>query len=168
MAASTINMNEIIVSGGSKLQNKLVNEAAHYYLKDLIPGHSVMVLIKLRKDLFKKESLKADCIWEDDRNKPREFNITADSSMNMHGLLRALAHECVHVKQFVKREMCDTDNCYITKWKGQSYHTDKGNYWKLPWEIEAYGREIGLYEMFVHNKRYSKKRWYIRDTDYLT
>ena len=167
MAASSINMNEIIVSGGSKLQKKLVNEAAHYYLKDLIPGHSVMILIKLRKDLFKKESLKADCIWEDDRNKPREFNITADSSMNMHGLLRALAHECVHVKQFVKREMCDTGNCYITKWKGQSYHTDKGNYWELPWEIEAYGRETGLYEMFVHNKRYSKKRWYVKDADYL-
>ena len=160
-------MNEIIVSGGSKLQNKLVNEAAHYYLKDLIPGHSVMILIKLRKDLFKKESLKADCIWEDDRNKPREFNITADSSMNMHGLLRALAHECVHVKQFVKREMCDTDNCYITKWKGQSYHTDKGNYWELPWEIDAYGRETGLYEMFVTNKKYSKKQWYLTDRDYL-
>jgi hypothetical protein len=160
-------MNEIIVSGGSKIQKKLVNEAVHYYLKDLIPGHSVMILIKLRKDLFKKENLKADCIWEDDRNKPREFNITIDSSMKIHGVLRALAHECVHVKQFVKREMCDTGNCYITKWNGQAYHTNKGNYWELPWEIEAYGREVGLYEMFVTNKRHSKKRWYVKDPDYL-
>ena len=160
-------MNEIIVSGGTKLQKKLVMEAANYYIKDLIPAHSVMLLIKLRKDLFKKEGLKADCIWEDDRNKPREFNITIDSSMKMHGVLRALAHECVHVKQFVKREMCDTGNCYITKWKGQAYHTNKGSYWELPWEIEAYGREVGLYEMFVTNKRHSKKRWYVKDPDYL-
>ena len=159
-------MNEIIVSGGTKLQKKLVMEAANYYLKDLIPAHSVMLLIKLRKDLFKKEGLKADCIWEDDRNKPREFNITIDSSMKMHGVLRALAHECVHVKQFVKREMCDTGNCYITKWKGQAYHTNKGSYWELPWEIDAYGREVGLYEMFVTKKRHTKKPWYAKDRDY--
>lgn len=159
-------MNEIIVSGGTKLQKKLVEEAANYYLRDLISTYSVMLLIKLRKDLFKKEVLKADCIWEDDRNKPREFNIRIDSSMKMHGVLRALAHECVHVKQFVTGEMRDTNNCYITKWKGQGYRTDQCNYWKLPWEIDAYGREVGLYEMFVTDKRYTKKPWYVKDQDY--
>ena len=142
-----------------------MDEAAHYYLKDLIPSYTVMVLINLRKDLFIKEGLKGDCIWEDDRNKPREFSITIDASMQIHGILRALAHECVHIKQFVKREMCDI-NYYTTKWKGVSYHTDKGNYWELPWEIDAYGRETGLYEMFVTNKKYSKKQWYLTDRDY--
>ena len=159
-------MNEIIVSGGTKLQKKLVEEAANYYLKDLISTYSVMLLIKLRKDLFKKEVIKADCIWEDDRNKPREFNIRIDSSMKMHGVLRALAHECVHVEQFVTGEMRDTNNCYITKWKGQGYRTDQCNYWKLPWENDAYGREVGLYEMFVTDKRYTKKPWYTKDQDY--
>jgi hypothetical protein len=159
-------MNEIIVSGGTKLQKKLVKEAANNYLKDLIPAYSVMLLIKLRQGLFKKDGLKADCIWEDDRDKPREFNITIDSSMKMHGVLRALAHECVHVKQFVKREMCDTDNCFIVKWKGKEYHVNVGSYWELPWEIDAYGREVGLYEMFVTDKRYNKKPWYSKDPDY--
>ena len=159
-------MNDIVISGGTRAQKTIVDEAAHYYLKSLIPSYNIMVLIKLRKDLFKKEGLKADCVWEDDREKPREFSITVDASMQTQGVLRALAHECVHIKQFVTGEMRDTNNCYITKWKGASHHTDKGNYWELPWEIDAYGREVGLYEMFVSNKRYSKKQWYLTDRDY--
>ena len=159
-------MNDIVISGGTSTQKKLVNEAAHYYLNDLLPSYNVMTLIRLRKDLLKKEGVKANCIWEDNRNKPREFEIDIDASMKMHGILRALAHECVHVKQYVMGEMRDTNNCYTTKWKSTPYHTDRGNYWELPWEIEAYGREVGLYETFVMNKRYTKKPWYAKDRDY--
>ena len=46
--------------------------------------------------------------------------------------LSTLAHEMVHVKQFVNNELDAT----LTRWKSNKY-CDKINYWDQPWEKEA-------------------------------
>jgi hypothetical protein len=60
----------------------------------------------------------------------------------------AIAHEMVHVKQYVLRELVDTDGPNVY-WKGELYKdsssaTEDEAYWNSPWEIEAYGRERGM------------------------
>ncbi len=60
----------------------------------------------------------------------------------------ALAHEMVHVKQYVTGELVDTDGLNVF-WKGELYKDAKSAnedeaYWNSPWEIEAYGRERGM------------------------
>ena len=37
----------------------------------------------------------------------------------------------------------------MCKYLGKIYDVDKVNYWDLPWEIEAHGRERGLYVRFT-------------------
>jgi hypothetical protein len=67
-------------------------------------------------------------------------------------LLIGLGHELVHVKQYLNGEMFD----YVSggvKYKGSyfdhSYQSVQEAYYDAPWEIEAYGRELGLYKMFL-------------------
>ena len=76
-----------------------------------------------------------------------EFEIELDKSLGKRKLLVALAHECVHIKQFIKGELV----CYGTnaiKWKRKIYTYDEATYWDLPSEIEAHGKELGLYVRF--------------------
>ena len=94
-----------------------------------------------------------DCGWEDDNVRPREFTIRLDADLGKRRMLIALAHEMVHIKQYAKGEMRDMVRCKHTKWFRETVDMDKVNYWDLPWEIEAHGREVGLYIRF-------KQQWH--------
>ncbi len=65
-----------------------------------------------------------------------------------HTILRILAHELVHVKQYLMGELSWRDKGML--WKGEifapEYLTD---HLEAPYEIEAYGREKGLLVSFL-------------------
>ena len=104
--------------------------------------------IKLTKDLKKKEQAYGFChIVDDNLNKPREFMIELDASMrhSFKDILTWLAHEMVHLKQFVRKELWDYESGRV-QWKSRTY--GKMHYDDQPWEKEAYRLEGELYEMF--------------------
>ena len=58
-------------------------------------------------------------------------------------ILKTLAHELVHVKQYVLGELKSRDAGLL--YKGINHDPENlAEYFKLPYEIEAYGREKGL------------------------
>jgi hypothetical protein len=76
-------------------------------------------------------------------------------------MIKILGHEMVHVKQHSKNEL---QNGHVvaargglkiySKWMGEIWKP-KGKedaYFDAPWEIEAYGREVGLYAKWVQYK----------------
>jgi hypothetical protein len=156
-----------VIIGGTPAQRKILTQAATSFLKKLIPGSesSLEIEIKLIRDLHRNEGCKGDLLVVDDDEKiPNEFEIRLDSSMNLQALIRALAHEMVHVKQYVLGELRDSGPKMVV-WKGKKHVFDGYTYWGQPWEIEAYGRELGLVENFVRYARHQNRRWY-RDFDY--
>ena len=74
------------------------------------------------------------------KDKPREFVIEVCREQIGRELLMTLAHEMVHVKQYVYNEL----NEEMTKWKGQSVCSRFIAYDDQPWEIEAetYAEEL--------------------------
>ena len=65
-----------------------------------------------------------------------------------HEVLKTLAHELVHVKQYVMGELSMRKEglCY----RGGHHNVDTlTEYFELPYEIEAYGREKGLLVSFL-------------------
>ena len=59
-------------------------------------------------------------------------------------LLKTTAHECVHARQYVTKQLVDTSKG--TKFQ-RYYFSDKQierDYYFLPWEISAYGQEHAL------------------------
>ena len=132
-----------------------VSNAALYYGALLLGTRMVKNIyldIKLTKSLKKKEQAYGYChIIDDNLNKPREFCIELDASMkySFDQILIWLAHEMVHLKQFVRGELFDYATGRV-QWKTRSFgrldHDDQ------PWEKEAYRLEGKLYKEF--------KEWY--------
>ena len=137
-------------SHNKELYNAVSNAALYYGA--LLLGtrmlNNIYLDIKLTKDLKKKEQAYGYChIIDDDLNRPREFMIELDASMKygFDQILTWLAHEMVHLKQFVRGELFDYATGRV-QWKKRMY----GNvhYEDQPWEREAYRLETKLYEEF--------------------
>jgi len=74
-------------------------------------------------------------------------------------LLRTLAHEMVHVKQYIMGEMTalssDKNGIGRVQWKSRVVDEYDINYRSLPWEKEAYRMERPLYRSYCkHIKKF--------------
>lgn len=155
----------------NKLQKHsgVLMEAAEFYANILLPKSIVKKLwidFEVDTSIPYDAQVVFDCPYSPDDLGCEEyqegylpFNITykrfAKNSVESH--LKTLAHEMVHVKQYALREL--TKNLVVSRggkvsmvsyWKGEKYKAKRkeDEYWDCPWEIEAYGREEGLYRRF--------------------
>ena len=101
-----------------------------FVLKKLAPKaySKITVNFELVKNLERDELIQADMSPEIAKD---EYGISIDAGLDMRTALIAAAHELVHVKQFVLGE-----NVVAKK---------KRDYFDDSLEIEAYGREFGLF-----------------------
>ena len=153
------------VTGSTAANRKLVTSAAWWYAEKLMGKRltaSLEINIKFKKDLYEKDNNEGTAIWEDDSYRPREFTIELDSSCVIRNILITLAHEMVHVKQWAKDEMYEympkgkTEEEWlkspkIARFKSEKFNMDEVDYWDQPWEIEAYGRQLGLFVRFCED-----------------
>lgn len=95
------------------------------------------------------------CATYDAERNPREFEVIINRDLDLDGQISAIAHEMVHVKQMARNELVmgtvrasmskkGISMVSVGKWMGKEYEITDETYWELPWEIEAYGREVGL------------------------
>lgn len=79
-----------------------------------------------------------DCDWIDNNANPRQFLIRVSSSQSERQQLITLAHELVHLKQFVTNEMFDYAGVgELTRWKQRVIDPNRIAYRNLPWEKDA-------------------------------
>jgi len=148
------------IEGSTETKRKHVEQAAHFFesvlFKRKLP--SLVVNIELIHRLKYKEDTEGDCIWEDRRTKAREFTIRLDSSNPLASLIETLGHEMVHVKQYALGELKDTSLESVI-WLGEDYNCNDIHYYDWPWEIEAAGRETGLYVRYMEKFDYTHEKW---------
>lgn len=133
----------------SKTQQKLFMMALDFYLSKLLSKRIINHLtvdIEIKKRLDEDASGYCDVVGCNTRNKPRDFTIQIERNKSLRYMLMTLAHECVHLKQYALGEIDDN----LCHWKGKRVHS-KTDYWDSPWEIEAHGREVGLYTRFAQH-----------------
>ena len=139
------------IKGSTKKVRKLVEIAAWNYAERLVGKRLMKTLyikIDLTKTLLKKDGIEGACIWDtwDDLKKtPRDFHIELDTTINLRDILINLAHEMVHVKQWVKGEMYEYADPNKVRWMKKKYDMEEMNYYDYPWEIDAFGRQLGLF-----------------------
>lgn len=139
----------IEVIGGKEYQRKRVQSIAEFCVKTLMPRmRTLEVTIKLKTP----KGAMGYCL-EGDTN--RDFELEIDKTQPLRKLLETVAHEMVHVKQFARRELHPTKD----DWYGKTYDPKKVNYWDLPWEIEAHGRECGLFVRWCEDNDLGKYKW---------
>ena len=142
-----------------------------FAMAKLVPSSRIRNNVSINVHLKHHEE-NGEAMLEDYANKyrPRDFKIIIDhhraeiddydrertSTEWGHMILRTLAHELVHVKQYIMGDLTWRDKGLL--WKGElctaDYLTEQ---LETPYEIEAYGREKGLLVSFFMNGKKLKK-----------
>lgn len=138
-----------------KVPITLCKEAVKWYGQYLL-GDKLFRKIEITVEFDNSDLSKyvyAYCDWNDNNDRAREFTITINPNLGKRNMLLVLAHEMVHVKQYAKGELKDFIRVNRIKWMGKIYDESKLDYWEQPWEIEAHGREKGLYYKFTDYMR---------------
>lgn len=131
----------------SKISIDLCKSAVAFYGKHLLSN----TLYKRLYVLINFEYIGNDygyCDFEHDYYRPKEFIITLNKHLSVKQSLLCLAHEMVHVKQYAKGELKNYIRTNKSKWNNTLIDDEEIDYYERPWEIEAFGRELGLYLKF--------------------
>lgn len=91
----------------------------------------------------------------DSRRRPTDFEIVLNPTMSKKRMLMTLAHEMIHVKQYITGQLKHLERRGVTRWEGQIFKEDT-RYFDQPWEIDAFGREPGLYTYYREHVRKNK------------
>lgn len=142
---------KIIIKGTNhKIKYGEVRKAARFFSSLLM---SKRLLNSLHLDIIFEAipGYKGSTDYLDTNDRPRIFEVQINPNMSKRNQLLTLAHELVHVKQFATGELKE----YLKKtpaamrWGNEVIEITDETYWDMPWEIEAYGRETGLYKRYV-------------------
>ena len=150
----------IHVKGSNKAVRKLVEIAAWYYAEKLMGKRTIANLeinINLKKDLMSKDNNEGTATWEDENIFPKEFLIELDVGVKIRNLLITLAHEMVHVKQWAKNEMYEYSKLDEVRFNKTKFNMAEIDYWDYPWEIEAFGRQLGLFVRFCEDNGFAER-----------
>jgi hypothetical protein len=141
-------MNFTIVNCPDKDFLPYIRRAAHFFADELIKNSRVSrnCFTKIKFTDRMRDYGVASVEEYNSRNEPREFLIEIHSGIGARRILETLAHELVHVKQYIEGETDDE----LSTWNGVNVCDE--DYWSTPWEIDAYGREPGLITKFAINE----------------
>jgi len=141
---------------GKRKEKALLKQAAEFFANQLMDPRMVRNLtldIEVRKDF----DVDGECVDEDGVRNPRWFTIGL-KSQDISDMIRTLGHEMVHVKQHAKNELKSgiliptRGGLKMTcRWQGEIWKpkAKEHHYFDPPWEIEAYGREVGLFQKWI-------------------
>ena len=143
-------MAKIVIRGSSQsILKEEAKEAISFFADYLLGrrlGKNVYIYVTFNQNLFKKEQNYGYVMPIDVAARfPRKFSIKIDAQLNNRRTLIALAHEMVHVKQYVRGELKDMVSP-VRKWLGKAF-SDDYDYDLQPWEIQARKMESLLYRV---------------------
>ena len=159
-------MNNIEIIGGTIGQQKHARSMAEYCCKMLMPKiRTLDIEIKIKS--FGKDDTYGYAMPLDDHSNPRCFELEINKNARLRRLLETVAHEMVHVKQYARGELFESIGKHGKhRWQGEwlsdrSKHVTE--YWDQPWEIEAHGRECGLFVRWAQENNLAGKHWTFDD-----
>lgn len=144
---------EIQVKCRNAERKEFIDSCARFFAKKLnICNSTYTVLIQSVYQLRQKRKSNGEVY----RSGYRTIHMVLDSRLLMSQLLLTLAHEMVHVKQICRGQYSGKiarNGRLQAQWCGKVI---KAKYEDRPWEIEAFGRQMGLVEDLI--KYVAKKK----------
>ena len=150
---------QINIKGFNKKLTEEIREAVPFFADILMDPRMVRNLV-IDIERTAKNDVQGECVDEDGIRNPRWFTINLRAGKDDEDPIQTLAHEMVHLKQHAKNEL--QSGCMVptkggitmrSKWNGKIWNPGRKEdpYYDAPWEIEAYGREVGLYQRWVNH-----------------
>ena len=145
----------------NKKERQAIDALFSFVSKKYFPRHKVHITFKFMEALEKNEGIEGDIDWEETdkeefedypistARRPRVFTIRIQKGYDFNTFLTLIAHELVHVKQYVLGQL---SNAYVTS----EYRTvfngkDVTNvdYLKQPHEKEAFSLQEKIVTQFL-------------------
>ena len=144
-----------------KFNNDYLKDATEFFLRLLFAGkrYKINVTVSSLKGLKDRQHVDGTCERLDGPKNPRNFRIELDNNLTRQETLETIAHETVHVAQYVTDTMREGKGRAIIFNDKQYYldPEDPASYYFSPWEIDAYGRSIGLVYLWKSSLLRAKK-----------
>lgn len=142
-----------IYGSAKKMEKREVKEAATFFCDHLLKrlSKNILVKVKLRKNFYRDTRCFGMATWIDNEvrnHNHREFEVEIECDLSRVYLLRTLAHELVHVKQYARKELVDMCSGNYKMWNKTLYNENIVGYKNLPWEKEASEQEKVLYNLW--------------------
>jgi|TARA_B110000503_G_scaffold84824_1_gene129076 hypothetical protein len=126
----------IEINGGTLNQRKYAFSIAVYVCQKF----NITPTIEINFKCMANDSAVGNCMEVDHG----EYEVNIKRTLRMRDMLTTLAHEIVHVKQYFNNEFKDES------------HID---YWDRESEVEAHGRETGLFIRWCEKEQLSHHKW---------
>lgn len=158
-----------VVGTKDRTFNRLLKMAVRSFGKNLFSTR-LYKNISVHVAIYDRIGAGGYCECLDFGGKARNFLIELNRYNKKIHMVKILAHEMVHVKQYAMNQLRDKPfkSKTVTSWYGVEFGEDV-SYWDHPWEIEAYGLENSLVAKFLaeHNafKELKTKQsdWFMED-----
>jgi len=149
----------IRVTGGTASQKKHIPSVINFGIEKLMPRMNLDITVRLKKlDGEAYGYCHADPNGDAERlDRPREFELEIHKNMSLRKVLETVCHEMVHVKQYARGELYESSR-NKHRWQGKWIDKDP-EYWDQPWEIEAHGREAGLFIRWAEDQKLGNQKW---------
>ena len=128
----------IYVQGGTKQQRKYAYSMADY----VCAKFNIDPDVEINFRNMSTDNNFGYCIQVDNG----EYEIDIKRSLRLREMLCTIAHEMVHVKQYEEGTLTQTNE-------------EGMDYWDKPSEIEATGREPGLFIRWAEQNNLAHKKW---------
>jgi hypothetical protein len=137
-----------------KVNKKLIKFAARWYGRHLFSSKIyrkmklTIHIAPLSMDLF------GECTYKNPKQCKYKYDIFINKKLSQKPLLITLAHEMVHAHQYASYQYVHYNRKtmhHLVKFNGKKYDINEVDYWDQPWEIDAAGREFGLYIRFIND-----------------
>jgi hypothetical protein len=132
----------ITINGGSNTQRKYAFSIASYVCNKF----NITPTIEINFRRMSNDTSYGYCTQLEDN----EYDVDIKRTLRLRDMLSTLAHEMVHVKQYELGELTQTNEESIP-------------YWDKPSEIEAHGRECGLFIQWAEQEELGHLKWTMID-----
>lgn len=124
-------------------------EAAEFYAEKLgIPDDAIIAI-----GLYPEMPVAGYCEYHQEEVIPYcLIGIDNSDAEDEEDPISVLAHEMVHAKQYIFGELVDHGS--HVSWhdkKFQEFEASSEEYFFSPWEVEAFGMQVGLYRMYCRS-----------------
>jgi hypothetical protein len=143
---------------GKGVDQQLLRSAINFYSNHLFKDHTgrlgqISVKLSFIPSMFDTYGTTGCAGWYGNGLNPDNFYIDLDAAASYETVLITGAHEITHVKQMAMGHRTE-DHLGVVRWYGQPIDVESCHYYDLPWEIEALGREYGLYDRFNQEQQH--------------
>ena len=131
-----------IVGVSKPEQGLVIRDTLEQALLHLLPKRRLPILIDCHVAL-KEDIEPAKALIHQESDDVFFLALSNELLDNEEELIETICHECVHIKQYLKKELKEL-GVDKHKWKGIEVNSKNIDYYELPWEVEAYNMEMEI------------------------